>query len=197
MTKTNNFNPELYYLGRICKYGHAFADTQQSLRQSSNRTCVECQKNLKLKYVSLNVELCAERTHRWRKNISSRENILSPSEKKCSVCGENKIADDFYSEKYSFTGLRSHCKECEKTRQSTYRAKRRKPKVYKDPELIRENRRKIKSRYKKTVKGKLANTISHHRRKASMLMTESVKYTPAQLPNRFSGFMRQQRQNLD
>ena len=188
MTKINNFNPDLYYLGKICKYGHCFADTGRSLRQSSNRTCVECQKNIKLKYVSLNSELCAERTSRWRKKISTRENIIPCSEKDCSVCGARKKAGDFYPDKCSLGGLLSHCKECDKIRQNTYRAKDRKLRVYKDPELIKANRRKIKSRYKKTAKGKLANTISHHRRKALLLMTESTNYTPTQLLSRFAEF---------
>jgi len=188
MTKTSDYNSDLYYLGRICKYGHGFADTQQSLRQCSNRTCIECQKKIKLKYVSLNAELCAERMRRWRKNIASRENVTMPSQKNCSVCNEQKTSADFYPEKYSFDGLHSHCKDCDKVRQNNYRVKRRKPRVYKDPELIKENRRKIKNRYKKTPKGKLANTISHHRRKAVLLMTESENYTPTQLQLRFAEF---------
>lgn len=188
MIKINKFNSDLYYLGKICKYGHAFFDTRQSLRQKSNRTCIECQKAIRLKHVLLNFDLCAKRMRHWREQISVRENIVIPAEKNCSVCHLRKTADSFYPDKCSIDGLLSHCTACDKIRQSIRRAKHQKPKVYKDPETIKANRRKIKSRYKKTAKGKLANSIAHHRRKALKLKIGSVKYTPTELQSRFAEF---------
>lgn len=188
MIKTNEFNQNLYYLGAVCKYGHIYKDLNKSLRQKSNRTCVECQKEIKKKYVRSNFDLCAERNRLWRKRIANKKSTVSISEKKCSVCKNIKSVQEFYTEKYSLDKLRSHCISCDLERQQKYRFKHRKPRVLKDPELIRQNRRKIKNRYKKSVKGKLANTIAFHRRKANLKAVESQNYTPTQVLERFAKF---------
>lgn len=188
MTKTNDFNQELYYLGAICKYGHPFADSKKSLRQKSNRTCIECQKNIKKKYVKSHFDLCAERNRLWRKRISGKESIRKITEKKCSVCKEIKSIKEFYPEKYSLDKLKSNCITCNLEGQKKYRLIHSKPRVLKDPEVIKENRRIIKRRYKKSKKGKLANTIAIHRRKAHLKSVEAKNYTPTQILERFSKF---------
>lgn len=188
MIKTNDYNVELYYLGKVCKYNHVFLETNGSLRQKSNRTCLECQKNTTEKYKLTNREVCNERTKRWRKHIALKAGKETPTKKQCNTCKEWKNKKDFYPAKYSADGLIGHCKSCDKLRQVTYRAKRRKPIIRKDPELIKENRRKIKRRYKKSVKGKLANTKAHHRRKVILLKAKSERYTPTQILERFSEF---------
>jgi 5-methylcytosine-specific restriction endonuclease McrA len=188
MIKTNDNDENLYYLGAICKNNHVFSNTNQSLRQKSNRTCVVCQKYTNLKYKQANLQLCNERTNQWRKNIAQRLDKILPHKKQCNVCGELKITQSFYQVKYSADGLLGHCKSCDKQRQRDSRTKRRKPKVLKDPELIKENRRLIKKRYKKSVKGKLANTLAQHRRKAKMMMIKLKIYSPTQLLTRFAEF---------
>jgi 5-methylcytosine-specific restriction endonuclease McrA len=109
-------------------------------------------------------------------------------EKQCNSCFEIKPAKEFYVEKYSANGLLGHCISCDKKRQDAFRAKRRKPLIRKDPEIIKENRRKIKARYKKSIKGKLANTLAQHRRKATLKSVESKNYTPTQVSARFTEF---------
>lgn len=188
MTKINERNSELYYLGKICKRNHLFAETANSLRQISNRTCVECQKNANQKHKTVNPQLCTERTKRWRRKIAENTIKKSPTKKRCCVCGEQKTANNFYPAKYSADGLIGHCLLCDKARQNTYREKNRKPIVKKNPELIKENRRRIKNKYKRTIKGKLANTKYRHRRKAKMLEIEAKTYTPTELLLKFSEF---------
>lgn len=187
MTKTSDFNQNLYYLGKVCKYNHVFANTDKSLRQKSNRTCIECLKSINEKYRKANFNLCIERNKRWRVRTALESKTL-PSEKRCNICFEVKPSKQFYFEKYSAGGLLGHCISCDKKRQEIYRAKRRKPIVRKDPEVIKVNRRKIKARYKKTVKGKIANTLALHRRKAILKAVESENYTPTQVLNRFAEF---------
>lgn len=42
MTTIPHFDPAYYYLGSICKYGHDWSGTGQSLRAITNRWCTEC-----------------------------------------------------------------------------------------------------------------------------------------------------------
>lgn len=191
MNKTNEFNQNLYYLGATCKYNHVFLNTNCSLRQRSNRTCIECQKNIKQKYKQSNLEICNERIRCWRKKVALETNKNLPSIKRCVVCLEWKITNEFYVEKYSANGLLGHCISCDKKRQKSYRAKHRKLKVPKNPELTKQKIRETKKRYKKSVKGKLAGTLAHHRRKANLMKVESQNYTPTQLLVRFAEFNNQ------
>jgi 5-methylcytosine-specific restriction endonuclease McrA len=188
MTKATEFNQELYYLGRICKFNHIFGETNNGLRQKSNRTCLVCQKDINNKYKKANGELCNLRTRLWRKKIAQRSNVDLPAEKKCIYCDKLKPAKEFYQVKYSADGLLGHCKICDAKKQSDARAKRRKPKTYKAPELVKENRRKIKRRYKKTLKGKIAKTRELPRRRARILEVQMEKYTPTQIIARFADF---------
>lgn len=188
MTKTGEFDSSLYYLGKICKRDHKFFSANLSLRQKSNSTCIECQKSYKQKYKQSNYDSGNERTLRWRKQIAKRSEISCPAEKKCSVCHEVKSAGEFYPAKYSAVGLMSHCKACDKSRQNGYRLKRQKPKIYKDPEIIKENKRTIKRRYKRTPKGKLATTRNNHRRRANIIGVKTEIYTSARLMLRFAEF---------
>jgi hypothetical protein len=191
MTRTNDFNENLYYLGKACKFNHVFANTNKSLRQRSNRTCIDCQKNTNKKYKITHFELRNERARRWRKKTALQNNKNLPTEKQCNTCLEWKSAKEFYVEKYSANGLHGHCIACDKKRQDIYRAKRRKPILRKDPELIKQNRRKIKARYKKSIKGKLANTLAQHRREATLKRVESKNYTPTHVLARFAEFENQ------
>ncbi len=191
MTRTNDYNFELYYLGKICKNNHVFAKTSNSLRQKSNRTCIECQKSITKKYKTNNYQLCNERIKQWRGKIAKNKSKSLPMEKQCCVCGQWRSSNSFYPAKYSADGLAGHCKVCDKERQKHSREMRRKPKIPKDPETIRENRRKAKSRYKKSTKGKLANTKAQHRRRAAMLQAEFKRYTPSQILSRFAEFQNQ------
>jgi len=188
MTRTNDYNSGLYYLGRICKNNHVFAKTSNSLRQKSNRTCVECQKRIAKTYKTNNYQLCNERTKQWRKKIVENKTKALPIEKQCCVCHQEKSSSDFYPAKYSADGLVGHCKVCDKNRQSNSRDIHRKPRIHKDPEIVKENQRKIKSRYKKTIKGKLANAKAQHRRRAMFLQVEFRRYTPSQILSRFAEF---------
>jgi 5-methylcytosine-specific restriction endonuclease McrA len=188
MINRNDFNQSLYYLGAVCKYNHDFAETGKSLRQRSNRTCTRCLKIIKGKYKKANFDLCNERTRLWRKRIALQRNNNLPQEKQCNTCLEFKPVKEFYVEKYSANGLLGHCISCDKKRQDSYRSKHRKPILRKDPELIKENRRKIKARYKKSIKGKLANTLAHHRRKAILKAVESKNYTPTEVLAQFAKF---------
>lgn len=188
MIKAIKFNQKLYYLGKICKFNHIFDDTGNSLRQISNRTCVACQKNIIKKYKHSNLELCNERTRRWRKYIGQKLDKVIPNEKKCCVCGQLKPKQNFYPSKYSANGLFGHCISCDKARQHLRRGKYRKPVIRKDPELVKENRRKIKRNYKKTLKGKIAKTRELQRRRARLLQVQMENYTPTQILARFAEF---------
>lgn len=188
MIRATDFNQELYYLGRICKFNHIFGSANNSLRQKSNRTCIICQKVANDKYKKVNSKLCNLRTQLWRKRIAQRIITDLPPEKRCISCGEWKSAKEFYQVKYSADGLLGHCKICDAKKQSDARAKRRVPKIPKDAELIKENRRKTKRRYKKTLKGKIAKTRELQRRRARLLQVEMEKYTPTQIIARFADF---------
>ncbi len=188
MTRTNDYNFELYYLGKICKNNHVFAKTSNSLRQKSNRTCIECQKNITKKYKTNNYQLCNKRIKRWRGRIAENKTKNLPAEKQCCVCHQWKSSNSFYPAKYSADGLCGHCKVCDKKRQSDARELHRRPRIPKDPEIVRENKRKAMRRYKNSVKGKLANAKAHHRRKAILLQVEFRRYTPTQILSRFAEF---------
>lgn len=189
MTKINDFQTTLYYLGKVCKNNHVFAETNNSLRQKSNRTCVECQKQITQKYRFGNYELCNDRTKNWRKRIVNKKTKTCPIQKLCCVCEQLKSVGEFYSAKYSADGTMGHCKECDKQRQKARRQKY--PKLTRIPtpiEVVLENRRIVKRRYKNSIKGKLANAIAIHRRKAILKTVESKNYTPTQLLARFEEF---------
>ena len=47
------------------------------------------------------------------------------SSKKCSKCGEEKAASDFFADPKKASGLRSDCKECSRPVSATYRRKRK------------------------------------------------------------------------
>ena len=38
-------NPEMHYLGKLCKRGHKHIDTDVSLRYKSSHRCVQCAKD--------------------------------------------------------------------------------------------------------------------------------------------------------
>lgn len=105
MTKRNDFNQNLYYLGKVCKREHIFLETNKSLRQTVNRTCVECQKLTSKKYRDLNPAACNERSKNWRGQIINRDKNILSLEKKCGVCKKMKSATDFYPAKYAADNL--------------------------------------------------------------------------------------------
>jgi 5-methylcytosine-specific restriction endonuclease McrA len=39
------FDPQKYYLGALCKRGHRWQDTEQSLRHRVGRNCIECKRD--------------------------------------------------------------------------------------------------------------------------------------------------------
>lgn len=39
-----SFNPDTHYFGKICKRGHEWEDSGQSLRRKSGRDCIECRR---------------------------------------------------------------------------------------------------------------------------------------------------------
>lgn len=47
-------NAKLHYLGRLCKYGHNYQETGQSLRYKSTQACVVCCKKKAKEYQTNN-----------------------------------------------------------------------------------------------------------------------------------------------
>ena len=57
---------------------------------------------------------CRKEYYAQQKTILQRDGYKVITEKKCSVCGEVKPADEFYKDARSKDGKRSQCKSCEK-----------------------------------------------------------------------------------
>lgn len=89
-------------LGVLCKNGHDWEGTGQSLRYRSTHQCVIC--------------------HRVRSGTYGKRPIIKPpcpnGEKRCSQCGECKSAnpEHFARDSYSTDGLHWSCRECEQKR---------------------------------------------------------------------------------
>lgn len=75
------------------------------------RECKPCTRA----YQQSRSESIRERRRITRAARLERNRLPTPENKKCSKCGQQKTADQFYVAKKSFDGLQSHCKQCRKT----------------------------------------------------------------------------------
>lgn len=68
-----SFDPEKYFLGKLCKYAHTWNGTDQSLRNHSSRSCYECCKIATKNWRQQNTEKIKEyRKEYWRNNPRQR-----------------------------------------------------------------------------------------------------------------------------
>ena len=75
-------------------------------------------------------------------NLAQRQNIQTPTEKRCPNCGEFKTADMFAVSRQSKDGLKSHCKACV----NAYDRAHRQSKSARDAEWRRANHQRVLER---------------------------------------------------
>jgi len=61
-----SFDPVRFRLGSLCKRGHGWNGTQQSLRKQGSYSCVECSKLKTKEWQANNREKCREAYRKWR-----------------------------------------------------------------------------------------------------------------------------------
>ena len=176
-----------YYFGKLCKRQHDYQGSGQSLRYKRDRCCIECYKILKDCFRE-NHRVERNKTSRaWRQRIISQEKE-TPLYKKCSRCNVLKQAEAFYLEKYSLTGLRNNCKQCDSEKQKARLMKAKKPARHLPLEVQTQRRLDAKRRYKRTPKGKAAKARYAHKRRALLMSGVHAPYTQAELHERFALF---------
>ena len=89
-----------YYTGKPCNRNHI------SERNTINRNCREC---------------VNENAIKRRKNLSQRQEIIIPKEKKCPTCNLIKSSNEFYKYKGNYDGLGSQCISCSNSRRNSDR----------------------------------------------------------------------------
>lgn len=103
--------------------------------------------------------------------IAKTENKIVPKEKKCYVCKTTKKTNEFHKNKNSMDGINNKCKNCSSIHNKKYK------KTYKDKPPKEKLINNIRSRIKKLILRKTANTKT--------LLGCSVEYLMKHLEERF------------
>lgn len=153
------FDQSLFYLGKLCKRNHDWANTGQSLRYLNGPgNCVECYKTRRQENPNREKEYSQKYREQNRNLI--REKRLQNIEQ------ELKYARQYWHKnKERLNTLKKEYYRQNKIRFSEYRKS-----------------------YKQTVSGKLSNKISGQRRRAILRNVFKVKYSLRQLESRFELF---------
>jgi hypothetical protein len=72
--------------------------------------------------------------------------MLIGNTKVCSICGEDKLVNEYYSQKGGRSGLRAACKKCFIRANSEYRAKRKNGVRYGSKDYFLELKRRKEAR---------------------------------------------------
>ena len=66
-------NPEIHYLGTLCKCGHEYLDTDRSLRYVKGHHCFQCQSEKRKCYQKNNRKKLLFRGRKYSQSISGKE----------------------------------------------------------------------------------------------------------------------------
>ena len=168
------FNPEKFYLGKLCRHGHKWNELDQSLRYCSGKECVECVRKINSRKTPEQIKANYEK---------NREKILE-SAKKYNTVHSEKI-------KQRKKAYRQANEEKIKKYAKEYREVNREKLRDYNSQYHSDNFEEISARqknYHRTEEGKSASRRGHRRRKDRKRAVHLVRYTDEQLKNQYELF---------
>ena len=208
-SQATEFDPEKFYLGKLCLRGHDWDGTGQSLRRKSTRACVDCgkehsrrwrsqnreiQKEYSRRWRSQNREKVRERNRRWRsQNIEKARELTrrwrSQNIEKARELERNRYKQNIESHREKCRRWRSQNREKARELERRWRSQNiEKVREYsrrwksQNIEKAREHSRRWKSQNPEAVK------VVNHRRRARKTAALVIPYSAAELAAHFAKF---------
>ncbi|WP_041555999.1 hypothetical protein [Nostoc sp. PCC 7524] len=173
MNNDITFNPDKFYLGRLCRHGHNWNETGKSLRYCAGRDCVDCVRRRNAKtpeQIKENYQKNRERILQSAKlyNIIHSEKI---KQRKKAYREANKDKIKKYAQKYR-NDNRERLREYNRNYHAT------------NFEQISERQKN----YRQTEQGRLAIKRGHRIKKDRKRAVHLVNYTDEQLKYQYEKF---------